>query len=294
LRSLQQRAGVLLRAGTAVNTQLTYNTGLNAFASFRAAYELGQIWPTNTHQVILFMAYCFEVGRAPSTIATYIAGINYYHKLHGWEDFQNSFIITKALDVCKRRPHRKDLRAPITIDVLVALCLVLLQTCYNRFETLLFHALFTLAYFGSFRVGELVASGSSVNLFVKDLELTVDYICITLRYYKTNQRGKPVTVKLPREPRAEICPVRAIKAYLDLGVSDGPLFRHMDGSLVTRQQFSGVLAKCLRKTKYSTGHFRSHSFRIGRATDLAKQGLPDEKIMLLGRWHSDCFKRYVR
>lgn len=42
------------------------------------------------------------------------------------------------------------------------------------------------------------------------------------------------------------------------------------------------------------GHFRPHSFRIGRATDRAKQGVSESEIKALGRWESRAFQNYIR
>lgn len=251
-------------------------------------------WPTDQQQVILFIAYCFEVDRAPSTIATYIAGINYYHKLHGWGDFQNSFVIQKTLEGCRRKARAKDSRAPISLGILKEICKVLPEVCYNDFETCLFKALFTMAYFGLFRVSELVYSKGSVPLLKTDVVSSNRGLCITLRRHKTNQSGSPLVIKLPRESDISICPVRAFDKYTELCQSDNLLFCHRDGSYVSRQQFSGVLGKCIAKTKYRAGHYRSHSFRIGRATDLAGQGVSNQQIMTMGRWRSECFKTYVR
>ncbi|KAH3876406.1 hypothetical protein DPMN_000246 [Dreissena polymorpha] len=39
---------------------------------------------------------------------------------------------------------------------------------------------------------------------------------------------------------------------------------------------------------------RTHSFRIGRATDLATQGITTETIMVLDRWKSTAYESYIR
>ena len=40
--------------------------------------------------------------------------------------------------------------------------------------------------------------------------------------------------------------------------------------------------------------YSGHSFRIGSATSATIAGLNDYEIKLLGRWSSDCYKRYIR
>jgi len=299
MEHLQSRAGRLLKAGIASNTRLAYTTGLNAFQKFRTEYELGQAWPATEQHVVLFIAYGFETGLAPSSITTYLAGVNYYHKLHHWYDINNLFVVQKVLEGCRRGKAAKDNRAPISRTVLIAICDKLRQVCYDQYEANLFHALFTLAYFGLFRVSELVLGRprgeQANNLQVQDMQLGPDKVNIILRTFKTKQRGQPSTIKLPSDKNKLICPVRALQNYMTRRPdTKGPLFCHINTHPVTRQQFSGVLAKCIAKTKYAQGHFRSHSFRIGRATDLAAQGASNETIMHMGRWRSDCFKGYVR
>lgn len=71
------------------------------------------------------------------------------------------------------------------------------------------------------------------------------------------------------------------------------LFVHIDGSPVTRSQFQAVLDKSLSFLQIK-GHYKSHSFRIGMATELANQGFSNEKIQELGRWRSNSFLTYIR
>jgi hypothetical protein len=41
-------------------------------------------------------------------------------------------------------------------------------------------------------------------------------------------------------------------------------------------------------------HILSHSFRIVRATDLAKNGVDEDIIKQYGRWKSSSYLRYIR
>jgi hypothetical protein len=156
----------------------------------------------------------------------------------------------------------------------------------------LFTSLFTLAYFGLFRVSELVTSykgqetGPLTNSDVSFINS--DYVIISLRNFKTNQRGKLITLKIPKESGA-ICQVRALLDYvLHKPQNQKFFFCHQDGVSVTKTQFCAVQGYQL------SNNFKSHSFRIGRASDLAAQGYSAEVIMKLGRWASSCYKLYIR
>ena len=61
---------------------------------------------------------------------------------------------------------------------------------------------------------------------------------------------------------------------------------HLNRDPLTRYQFNSILNKCISKIGLSTKIFKTHSFRIGRATDLAKEGVSSENIKKLGRWSS--------
>ena len=40
--------------------------------------------------------------------------------------------------------------------------------------------------------------------------------------------------------------------------------------------------------------YKVHSFIIGKATELALSGIPDQEIQARGRWHSSAFTKYIR
>lgn len=204
----------------------------------------------------------------------------------------------KMLEGCHRSRKVKDIRAPISRKVLLAIFNIIQEICYNDYESNLFKSLFTIAYFGLFRVSELVVASNTLigtALMSENIQLDKNSVVITLLKYKTNQRGKEVTLKLPSDSNQAICPVYTTSKYIQIRPKHSSIFFcHANGSPVTRQQFSAVLSKCLGKTIYASGHYRSHSFRIGRASDLAAQGMPMSQIMKLGRWQSMSYKLYIR
>jgi hypothetical protein len=40
--------------------------------------------------------------------------------------------------------------------------------------------------------------------------------------------------------------------------------------------------------------YNTHSFRFGRATDMATQGYTDIQIRMAGRWSSAAYKKYIK
>ena len=214
-------------------------------------------------------------------------GLNYFQKLYGMPSLFDSFLIRNMLEGYKRLYSRKDGRAPITRDILKKICNALPAVCKTTYECQLFTAVYSLAYFGLFRVSELVFTVNELS----DCPLRIDDIkCdehsralrVSLRKSKTSKR--PITLRIPSDSQLDICCVVAIKKYLAIRPRvTGLLFIHKTLAPLTRNQFSAILAKSVRTLQLPESNFKSHSFRIGRATDLSVMGVPDSDIQKMGR-----------
>lgn len=296
MENIWRRAGSLLAASVSHNTSAVYRTALSAFNRFRVLHHLNNAWPVPVGQFILFIAHCFERGCAASTITTYMSGLSFYHKLHGWNDPLEVFVIRKLLEGCKRSRVLKDARAPITQVLLTKIIETLPQICSSDYETILFQTVYSVAFYGLFRVSELVYTGSaSTPLFIRDVVVQGDNLAVTFTLRTSKTSNTPVTLRVPREGDISVCPVRLLVKYLLVRpVSEGNLFLHVDSRPLSRSQFSAVLNKTIKKLGLHSSQFKSHSFRIGRATQLAIQGVPDKAIQQMGRWRSDCYKSYIR
>ena len=290
----------MLSASISPNTLLTYQTAVKAYHSFINEFQMETSWPITIAQAISFIAYCFEKGLAPRTINTYVSGLNHIQQLNNWGDFRQNFVIKKMLEGCLRLRKRSDGRLPITRVILARICTVLPTICYDAYETKVFKAAFLLAYFGLFRVSELVVPSllyTEWSVQKKDISLSDDgkYIFVTLRHSKTNQAGQPITLKIPPEVNSILCPVQAVREFLQVRpAGQGPVFCHANATPVTRAQFSAVLAKSLKVILPNCSNIKSHSFRIGRATELASLGFSSDHIQKMGRWSSNCFRTYIR
>ncbi|XP_053396909.1 uncharacterized protein LOC128556304 [Mercenaria mercenaria] len=248
---------------------------------------------------MLFIASLSLHGLSASTARIYVASIGFQCKILGYEDVTKQFVISKMLEGIKRSKTRSDCRLPITPSLLSNILLKLPAVCTNVYETILFSAAYSLAFFGFLRVGELTASkrqNLSSTLCVNDINLIQESktLIVSLRFSKTDQEGKGERLQISAQG-GHICPVKNVKEFLSMRPKmQGPFFVHFDGSPLTRYQFSAVLSKALAVQSLSHMCFKSHSFRIGAATTAASLGMTDKEIKLAGRWSSDAYKGYVR
>lgn len=297
---IQARTRLLLRAGVSQNTYAAYDTARITFDRFRACHSLGLCWPATNQHVVLFISSCYEKGFSPATIATYCSGISFHHKINSWTDPTDTFVVKKLLEGCRRSRKRTDDRAPISQKLLACITKTLSDICYGSYECTLFSAAYTLAYFGLFRVSELVFTKATVSdrpLLFSDISFDNDrsVLQVCIRKCKTNQNGNPIKLHISASTGDSICCIKNMMAYLKVRpAGQGYLFCHKNNTPLTRYQFSSILSKAIKKIGLPSTQFKTHSFRIGRASDLAARGVSMETIKQMGRWHSDSYKKYIR
>ena len=72
-----------------------------------------------------------------------------------------------------------------------------------------------------------------------------------------------------------------------------PFFVFSDGSEVEPAHVRDVLRKALTLISLDCCLYNTHSFHIGRATDLIKMGFSIEQVKLVGRWGSKAVFKYI-
>ena len=281
----------LLQSATAQNTQETYSRGLKCFEEFH--YNFGgkkSSWPPTLEHIIEFIGYMSVKGFTDSTAKTYIAGISYYLKLQNHFDFTQNFIVKKLLEGYKRKAKTKDNRMPITGEILTNLVEKLPVVCSNLYETSLFAAAYTTAFFGFFRVGEITSvkkgkQGHEIQFDCIKVSQNKQTVEIRLDHSKTDQMAKGTTVTIRNtNVGINIRPVDILLSYLAKRPKfTGNLFCHYNGEPLTRSQFTGILKKALRLIGVDVTKYKSHSFRIGAATLAAAIGMSEEEICKAGR-----------
>ena len=253
-----------MTASLSVNTRHAYATALANFSTFRSNYALPLQWPVPETHIHAYITYLFHNGYAPSTAAMHISAISFQHKINHNFDSTSTFAISKMLEGYKRLRANPDNRMPIMYNTLVAICKILGNICISEYETLLFRAAYRLAFFGLFRVSELVFTSSQQSdqpLQVSDVLCTTkagQYILrIRQRKAKCNQTGKPYIIDIPAIESTE-CPLLAMEAFLKIRPHKSVyLFCHINGQPLTRYQFGAVLNKAITALNLPTIHFRT-------------------------------------
>ena len=288
----------LIDNSLAVGTRKVYLKAWEDFDNFRGTFGFGCSWPAPYQHVAAFIANCTLEGLAPSTINCKISGISFRHKLCGWEDPSDNFLIRKLKEGYKRGNKSQDNRWPITQPILLRLIQMVEAICYNNYEALMFKAAFLIAYFGFLRVGEFTLKPqiNSANIIaLSDVQQVSGKVHLRIRVSKADQSGRGEVLIISQNPDVQICPVRAMAQYLTVRPKlEGPLFVHLQGNILTAAQFSALLKKVIKAIGLDPAHFSAHSFRIGAATSAAAKGIPLDQIMQMGRWHSNSVLSYIR
>ena len=194
---------------------------------------------------------------------------------------------------------RKDMRLPVTQELLIKIISVLPSICFNKFEQALFAAAYSIAFHAFLRVGEICADSKAVSgdhvIMFHHVKILPSSVVIQLQSSKTDQVGNGIEIPIGKSHDHIICPVTLLKVYFAMRSGcKGQLFMHFDNTPLTRFQFSAVLKKSLSFLGIPNARYGSHSFRIGAATSAAMRGVPHEQIQLMGRWKSNAYKSYIR
>ena len=201
-------------------------------------------------------------------------------------------------------------RDPITFDMMKFFKKKLLTIEWSIQKKILFHAVTTLAWNGSFRIHELLSKESktfdpTATLLWKDIKLDtvkmegkdVGVISVFIKSPKTDRIGAGQRIEV-FETGNFMCPFKAFKKYmasLKLGQNKNlPVFREKNGECFTGKKLSKCLEEISKELSAKGIKAKNHSFRAGVPTMMAKLGYTDKEIMAAGRWQSKAYLAYAK
>ncbi len=256
----------------------------------------------------MFVAFLAEENVAHRSIKSYLSAVRHLQISQG---FQPPLIggmthleqVLKGIEStqAKRGPKPRP-RLPIMPDVLRKLR-ASWEPSVEPFDHSMLWAAAVVCFFGFFRAGELTVPSDasydpSVHLNFGDVAVDSltkpSLVCIRLKTSKTDPFREGVDVFIGPSGD-DLCPVKALAAYLVArGGRAGMLFHFRDGRLLTRARFVSRVRLALERAGLNYKAYAGHSFRIGAATTVARCGLNEATIKLLGRWESAAYLLYVK
>ena len=307
------QADLFLQNGLAKRTRNTYNSKYNPFV--RWAKSLGICnpldRPLSEADVIL---YCTH--RAQSVDITTIKGdlcaLRSLHIENGWywpdsktrnKDWPLLSRVLRGIEKSKG-PRLGDNRKAISLAMLRCFYA---NTNFNNFNNELELVIMLLLFFGLFRISELCNSAPETRITFNDIQFIPNpkspiYIKICLKVSKSSQ-CQHVWVTIG-STNSDICPVLSLKRFMlrraqcieskNECVLNSPVFVYECGKHIEPTHIRSRLKKLLLLCNMNVKDYNTHSFRMGGATILARNGISHSYIKAYGRWKSNVFMDYVR
>ena len=292
--------------GISQSTWSSYRTVENHLERCKADTGKDLCLPFNLEKTLTFVAWLLDVRKVKAiTIEKYLSGLRMVHMAQGSDlpclrEPIVKLILTgrKNWDNIKEKLEGKKKRDPVTVDMMKFLKKKLVTIDWPPQKKILFHAVTTLAWHGSFCIHELLSRESkhfdpTVTLLWGDIQLdtiapggkNTGVMNIFLKSPKSDRIGAGQRVDV-FESGNFMCPFKAFnkyKATIGTHVSDDePVFRERNGECLTGKKLNSYLDEISLELKARGIIVKNHSFRAGVATLMAMLGYSDQAMPL---WH---------
>ena len=292
LGPVMEQAQEYARQSRASNTIRAYQSDWGDFEAWCIAHRR-RAFPATPETVALYLTRLAEQGRKPSTITRRVSSISQAHQMADRRPPTRSAKVRAVLRGIRRtKGTMPESKAPVLIDDIRAMMAHLPDRLLGTRD----RALLLVGFAGGFRRSELV------SLDVKDLDFTDDGLAVTLRRSKTDQEAAGRKVGIPYGSSPETCPVRSLKAWLEVSAIDsGPVFRPINrhGQIRPTRLSDKAVALVVKRAAEAAGRdaseFAGHSLRSGLATAAAIGGASERSIMKqTGHRSTVMVRRYIR
>lgn len=294
--TLQRDLSHYLKSSISTNTRATYRSGYLSFKIFCEATSV-PTFPLTESTLQLFVTYLARRVKF-ATIKVYLCGVQYESVIRGFNTkiahMGRLYYVLRGIRRC--HPNSASQRLPITPADLRKMIMFIKNSMFSNHDKAMWTCLILVAFFGLLRVSEYVCPAMSTfdtetHLTPADISFSTcgSNAVINLKCSKTDPFRLGCKIRLAKIG-GFLCPYRAIQNYLVFrGTKLGPWFTFSDGKFVTRKFVSSFLTISLPNNI----NINTHSFRIGGASAAASCGIPDSTIKIIGRWSSDCYRRYI-
>jgi hypothetical protein len=234
------------------------------------------------------------------------------HTLRGFnceyisKDATISLLLTGVSKIGLSQPS-SNTRRVVTIPLLITIGSRIARSPWDPLTKQVIWCAATTSFFGSLRLGEILAPSETDHSSVSDLTWndvkasSPSSILIRIKQPKSGEKEE--YVDLFPFPTHDLCPVAALKnlkkKQINAGIYDknSPVFRFGSGKNLTMSHFNYVLSELLSDMcQPGISKITCHSFRAGipSTISLFPELATSDLIKGWGRWASDCYSRYTR
>ena len=185
----------LVKASLCKSSRKSYSRHFSRFKHFMGLnFPNVSTKPAFKKHIAAFVSFLFKSNYSPSTITSDLSAISYMHKIAGFKDPTDSFLIRKMLIGAKNLAASLDVRLPITLDILISLTDVLSKAVESIYIQKLLASMFSLSFFAFMRVGEITLKSrkgdSKSVLQYNDISFkqssTKCGLCVRISHFKHN------------------------------------------------------------------------------------------------------------
>lgn len=144
----------------------------------------------------------------------------------------------QALKGYRRSGQPRDSRRPVLFDILKGVFEQLLGLYSSEYGVSLFRVAFSLAFYGTVRISELISPSKKVQggILASEVLYTEKGVSLVLCRSKKDQARKGKTVQVSPITCSPLCPVGAMQGFLEVRcVAEGSFLMHADGSPLSKQ-----------------------------------------------------------
>jgi hypothetical protein len=270
-----------------------------------------QTWPISLQNLRAFVNWALTKRKLnTSTVRVYLSDIKLAHHLRDvTPPNNNDFFVTSMLkgaeNIALYSNIVRDSKLVMSYPLLKLLGHEIAKSNWSPTNKKVFWCACCLAFFGSFRMGEILCSDansfSTENFTWKRINFAEESATINIRFPKINKDGNGDYIDIFKTRNTDFCPFTCLKVLSTIfpnNVSNNlPVFTFDSGNFLTVKIFSDTVKELLRpylgpKSDLITGH----SFRAGIPAAIANHPdlLSNDDVCKWGRWSSSSFKIYTR
>ena len=283
---------------------------MNSLKSFELFKKKELVWPLSVLDLSNFVTWALtEKSLKATTVITYLSSLKSVHALRflPTTSFDSPYIEAlirggQNLEIYKE--NVKLTRKVMSLPILKILGHEISESLWSENSKQVFWTACTTAFFGSFRLGEILPTKENSfspddTLLWKDIKfVSKNHVLIHIKSCKTKTVGGEY-VDIFSFPGQGVCPVKALSKLKESSKSDSdsPVFSFNSGVGLTLRSLNSTLRSLLEpKLGEESKQFSGHSFRAGIPAALARHPelTSSDEIMGWGRWKSTAYLSYTR